>query len=473
MKRKNILLVMADQFRADWMSCAGTDYVETPNIDRIAKRGVIFSKASCNSPLCAPSRASLASGLYPERVGVMDNDANYPLEAPTYYQLLRKNGYRVGVVGKTDLHKPIHQYGLNGNTPLMYHLGFTDPIDTEGKMNAAFIFEGADYESISAEKEREAVFFTPVGPYQKYLLERNKFQVFKMDYITRMTEKPIWYSGKSVLSKEDYHDWFIAKKSCDFIKNMDENSPWHLFVSFVGPHDPWDAPEKYLEKFKDKEYPDSIEDSSNEDKPEWIKRRINKHSKGIGEKDIQGVKQNYSGMISLIDDGIGKILDCLEEQNQLDNTIIIFTADHGEMMGDHGLFQKSVMYESALRVPFIVADPSSERQGIIDDVSMIELIDIAPTIMEMSSIDYIEKQFDGKSFVSLLSGEKRMHKRYQVSQLHNTHMIFDGRYKFIENKNDRNELYDLKEDKIEKNNLIDSHASIARELFQKLKDIAS
>ena len=135
--RPNILFIMADQFRADWLGCAGFP-ISTPQIDRIAARGTRFTRASCVCPLCTPSRAALATGRYPHNTGVQVHDASLPLDAVTYYQLLRRNGYRVAAVGKTDLHKNRHEYGERGDLPFMYHMGFTDLCETEGKMNAAW-----------------------------------------------------------------------------------------------------------------------------------------------------------------------------------------------------------------------------------------------------------------------------------------------------------------------------------------------
>lgn len=459
MDKPNILMIMADQFRADWMSCVGNGFVETPNLNAIAETGVRFTKAICNSPLCAPSRAALAAGKYPHRLGLLDNTVNFPLDQPTYYQALRKAGYRVGVVGKTDLHKPEHFYGRNGDRPFMYHLGFTDVVDTEGKVNAAR-YGKLEYEK-SAVKEL-------AGPYQRYLEGKGVLDSFVADYDFRHEKAPVWYADQSSLCVEDYHDSYIGRKACDFLEDVSDESPWHLFVSFVGPHDPWDAPAEYLKMFNSKSFPDSIKDTM-EEKPEWVKKKSSKMSKGLSEEDLLKVKCNYAAMIKLIDDWTGRILSILEKRGLKDNTVIIFCADHGEMMGDHGLFQKSVMYEGALRIPLLISHPQFKASKADD--SLVELIDLCPTILDIAGIGFNRDVLDGKSLLQVLKGGTEPHKEYQLSELQNTRMIFDGKYKFIQNYNDIDELYDLENDTKELYNVIKDSPEVKKRLLGALREI--
>ena len=159
-KRPNILMIMADQFRSTTLQGMG-DEIATPSLARLMERSTVFTQACCACPLCTPSRAALATGKYPHRCGVPVHDAFLPLDMPTYYQTLRKNGYRVGVAGKTDLHKVDRYCGPEGDLPSMYHYGFTDPFEVEGKMNCARLVN----------QENGTV--KPMGPYQRYLLEKD------------------------------------------------------------------------------------------------------------------------------------------------------------------------------------------------------------------------------------------------------------------------------------------------------------
>jgi arylsulfatase len=464
MKKPNILMIMADQFRFDWLSCAGAEFIRTPHIDSIADQGVRFTNAVCNSPLCAPSRASFTAGLYPHRLGVLTNHENYPIDQPTIYQELRKSGYRVGVVGKTDLHKPEHFYGENGDRPLMYHLGFTDPHDTEGKMNAAMFKSAvAGVEAGVSDIEQE----TLVGPYQKYLKSRGVLGKFVGDYQQRFGV-PVWYAKESALSSEDFHDSYIGRKSCEFLENVSTESPWHLFVSFVGPHDPWDAPRDYLQRFEKTQFPAPIVDPML-DKPNWVKAKQKKHSHGMSGNDFDQVRQNYVGMIGLIDDWVGKILATLDRKGLRENTVIIFCADHGEMMGDHGLFQKSVMYEGAIKVPLIISHP--ELKTKVQNDSLVELVDLYPTMLDFAAISYDHDRLDGKSLLPLIAGKSTWNKEYVISELRNTRMVSDGRYKLIENCNDLDELYDLSNDSDELHNLINAEPAVVERLRTNMRKI--
>lgn len=460
----NILLIMVDQFRYDWMSCAGTDFVVTPNIDRIAARGIRFEKASCNSPICGPSRCSLAAGLHPHRLGNLENFVNYPQAQPTYYQALRQSGYRAALVGKSDLHKGDHFYGMNGDLPFMYHLGFTDPHEVEGKMNAAMQRDNLMTFHIDPENDNHIA-----GPYQNYLREQGLLTDFVEDYHKRFTNWNYWSAWPSPLPAEHFHDSYIGRKSCEFLEQVSTEAPWHLFVSFVGPHDPWDAPAEYVNAFPDKSFPDSIKDDY-KNKPEWIKKKSKKQTDGMSDKDLNKVKRHYGAAIKLIDDWIGRILDTLEQKGLSDNTVVMFCADHGEMMGDHGLFQKGTMYEGALRIPLIIADPRESKVGTSD--ALAELVDLHATILDLANAEYTPGQLDSKSLVPQIKLESAQpHKPYQYSELTNTRMIFDGRYKFIENHNDLNELYDLHEDPHELVNIIKDCPELAKDLMTKMKNL--
>ncbi|MCL2833281.1 MAG: sulfatase-like hydrolase/transferase [Treponema sp.] len=472
----NTLLIMADQFRGDWMSCAGTDFVNTPNIDKIADRGVRFCSAACNGPLCAPSRSSIAGGVYPHRLGVMSNNENFPIDNETYFRILRKHGYRVSLIGKSDLHKPDRFNGRSGSLPLMYHLGFTDLTETEGKMNACFRMPGPPASGIGFEDfvhDADVPDKALAGPYQKYLMDKGLLLDFANDFNDRLFKKPVWYSGVSVLPAEDYQDSFIGKKACEFLENVNDDSPWHLFVSFVGPHDPWDAPAEYFKRFKNKDFPvpEPVPADSNaaKNKPAWIAKKTNTASAGMSSGDLVNIKRHYAAMITLIDDWIGKMLAILDSKGLREETAVIFTSDHGEMLGDHGQFTKNCMYEAALRVPLIISLPG--LQGGRTEHGMAELVDLYPTILDIAGINYDRAGLDGQSLLPVVKENKKIDRELQFSELANTRMIFDGKYKFIENYNDLNELYDLENDPGEQENLLPQNPFIGKTLLRKMREI--
>jgi len=441
----NILMIMSDQHRSDWLGCAGARWLKTPNIDRLAARGFRFTKAACNSPVCAPSRSSLASGLRASTVGVLSNDDLYPLDVPTYYQALRAGGYRVGCIGKTDLHKRDHWEGAHGDRPIMYHLGFTEPKETEGKMSAARYAPQA------------------VCPYTRHLVDRGLAQVLKEDYAKR---RPVWFSGDSALPLDAYHDYYIGREAIRYLNNVDDEAPWHYFVSFVGPHNPWDAPREYSKRYKASEMPvDRTVSDPMLAKPIKHVNRKNRQSEGLTEQALAGAMLHYSAMISLIDDYVGRFLEVLKERSILDETVIIYCSDHGEMMGDHGLFAKSVFYESALRVPIIISGPAI-RTGVSD--ALVQLSDLAPTILDMAGLN-TSFHTQARSLLPLLQGEEMEPRAAQISELRDSRMIFDGRYKFVENDGDRDELYDLQQDPKELENLADKEPGRREKMRSRLR----
>lgn len=454
--RPNILLIMADQFRKASLTGQG-DGIETPNLDRLLAQGTLFPNAACTSPLCVPSRASLATGKYPHRCGVVTADDNLPRDQVTYYQLLRKAGYRVGLVGKTDLHKAFYPYegedgffvGENGDLPVIQHLGFTDACETEGKMNSAFVHMNAEGD------------FSPSGPYQAYLLRKDPKLLARHFLALRnyMTSGQAYFAEPSLLSWQDNMDAFIGRKSCDFLRQAKKNVPWHLLVSFVGPHNPWDPPAEALEQVKGWDLALPPADTM-EGKPAWIRKRAARQSDGLTAQRLYRAKQHYAAAVRVIDRAVGDILDTLRDSGQAEDTIVIFCADHGELMGEHGLFEKKAMYEGALRIPFILHIPGKQQPPQND--SLVELMDLAPTILDLCGVPYDSTDMDAVSLQPLLKGCNKPLRELQKSELDNTYMLFDGRYKWIHSINDQDELYDLQQDPNELNNCIAEHRDVVK-----------
>ncbi len=345
-ERPNVLFIMADQFRYDFMGCAGASFIDTPNLDRLASRGTRLTHCVTTSPICAPARISLATGLLPSRVGALDNAAFLPARVPTYYQQFRDHGYHVGCVGKLDLAKPDHYNGLCGDRPRAFGWGFTHPIECEGKMHAGN----------SA---------APVGPYTNYLHGRGLLQRFHDDYQDR--KKRGWTDGAtedSVLPADAFEDSYIGRTAVEWIgarsiergEGRSTEFPWHLFVSFVGPHDPYDPPTEYADRYRDKPMRPPIP-ADDGGKPEWIKRRARTST----DEEVAVSRRQYCAATELIDDQIGAMMDALERQGLSDNTYVVFSSDHGEMLGDHGLYTKHCAYEASMRVPLIVSGPGIGR----------------------------------------------------------------------------------------------------------------
>ena len=441
-ERPNVLLILDDQHRFDYMGCAGADFVRTPNMDRLARRGVRFTQCTTNCPVCAPARIGLASGLQPVRLGSLDNMSFLPHTTPTYYQRLRDHGYRVGCVGKLDLAKPNGYNGRLGDRPQNFAWGFTHPEECEGKMHAGMSPR-------------------PQGPYGFWLESRGAYEPFHNDYVKRRAKGWNAYaSWDSVLETEEFEDTYIGRRAAEWIEQVPDDFPWHYFVSFVGPHDPFDPPTEYAERFRDADVPPAIQDSLG-GKPAWQQQR----KKDVDPEEIAHTRRQYCGSIEAIDDGIGRILDALETRGMVDNTIIIFSSDHGEMLGDHGFYAKCQAYEPSLRVPLIAAGPGIE-EGLTSN-ALVELIDINPTICELAGLPP-QEGIDARSFAPVLRGAAEDHRTETVSGIRNFRCIRTERYKFVANENDINELYDLQEDPSELNNLTGQLPEAERELAARL-----
>ena len=434
-EKPNILFIMSDQHRYDYLETHenAPDALNTPNMHRLAEMGVNFPNCTVNAPVCAPSRIGLASGIQPSRLGSLGNGSFYPTSIPTYYQQLRDHGYRVGCVGKLDLAKPDGYNGRYGDRPRAYNWGFTNPEECEGKMHAGS----------SA---------TPIGPYTHYLQEKGLLEKFHQDYRNRRSSGGWIKNGSydSVLPTEDFEDSYIGRRSTEFIENIPDDFPWHLFVSFVGPHDPFDPPTEYGDKYRNAEMPAPIADNM-EGKPEWVKKR----TVNISPEEVKVTRQQYCAATELIDDQIGNMLGSLEKRGMLDNTYIIYSSDHGEMLGDHGLYTKS------LRVPLIVAGPGIEGNRV--SYELVELIDINPTICDLVGVPVLEN-IDGQSIGPVVRGETETHRSETVSRLGSFTCIRTRTHKLIESSNGFIELYNLDEDPEELNNVAESEKELVEEL---------
>ena len=461
--RPNILLICTDQQRWDWMGCAGTPGVETPNIDALAASGVRITGHVTNSAVCVPARIGLATGITPARLGCLGNDAVLPADVPTYYQALRDGGYRVGVVGKLDLNKPDEFNGRRGDRPDTYRWGFTHPVEAEGKMHAANWSGGK-----------------PLGPYGFWLQEQGLFEAFNRDYGERLEEiyaryfdpelsdRPFtgsrWYAD-SVLPAEAFEDAWIGRRSCEWLREVPDEYPFHLMVSFVGPHDPFDPPTEYAQRFRDAAVPAPVLDS-NEGRPATARSRETGHT----EQQIIEARRQYTAALAVIDDQVGEIMATLADSRLSDRTIVLFTSDHGEMLGDHRLFQKHVAYEPSMRVPLIASGPGIGT-GISD--ALTELVDVPATILDFAGVQF-PGPIDGRSLRAVLKDPTAAHREAVTCCEGHYRAIRTTTEKYIRNlgaADTTDEFYDLTDDPNETRNLINDEAARVEELAAQLEMI--
>lgn len=441
-KNPNLLFIMADQFRWDFLGSQGAQFIHTPNLDKIARRGVRFTQCTTNCPICAPARIGLATGLQPSRLGALDNQSFLPHSSPTYYQRLRDHGYRVGCVGKLDLAKPDSYNGRYGDRPCVYGWGFTHPEEVEGKMHAG-------------------MYPTPRGPYGFWLEEKGLYQRFYQDYQERAANG--WVrnaSHDSVLPTEAFADIYIGKRAAEWLSQVPDDFPWHFFVSFAGPHDPFDPPTEYADRYRNTPMPPAIHDALM-GKPAYTQRR----NLALSYEEVNITRRQYCAAIEAIDDTIGWMLEALVERGMLENTVIIFSSDHGEMLGDHGMYTKSVPYEGALRIPLLIAAPDIEGDRISD--APVELIDINPTLCEFAGLPP-QPDIDASSLLPLLKDQVSTTRTETVSAFRSFRCLRTPKVKYIQNYNDIDELYDLEADPDELNNIAAEHPELIHRLSRRL-----
>jgi arylsulfatase A-like enzyme len=438
-ERPNILLIMADQLRADWLGPDGPG--ETPCLDSLSARGATFSRCYTNSPQCAPARISLAAGRYPWRLGAFDNEAVLPLGTPTLYAALRDAGFRVGVVGKLDLKKTDEWNGLRGDRPATYSWGFTHPVEVEGKMHAAHSLK-------------------PVGPYSSFLAERGRLADLVADYAARQKVKWVGSQGArdSILAPDEFADTWIGLRARECLEQLGSDYPWFMQVSFVGPHDPYDPPSTFAEGVRSRAMPPPH--PAVQGRPRWIERL--RHDEDA--ETVAHARRQYTASLRAIDDQIGNLLAYLERSGQLDRTVVLFTSDHGDLLGDHGLWQKKAPYEASVHIPLILAGPDIPRQSV-DHV--VGLVDVAATVCALGRADFAAG-VDSRSLLPLLEDG--------VAAEHGTLIAngyfrcwVDSRYKVIRHHSGETEIYDIAKDPGEQHNVVFAEPDLTAELVSAME----
>lgn len=465
-KRPNILIVFPDQVRPDWVEPNARVPVRTPNARRLAERGVNFSRVWTPSPICAPARACLATGTHYDRSPVKHNKHNVPPRSDTAYRRLADAGYAVSTVGKLDLLKgfmdwgPDGQHWIDGESRL-FDLGFTAGIDSAGKHDALF---GRDRGA------RE--------PFMDYLASCGLDQVHYADYrrrepgemrrpiaelIGENTPPPPSFANMdlSPLPEEDYCDNWIGQKGLDELNRLAAaGAPWYLVVNFAGPHEPLDVTHSMRDRWKDVAFPLP-------------------HGRPGGDDALQQIiRQNYAAMIELIDIWLGRYVNALTAAGALDDTLIVFASDHGEMLGDRNLWAKSMPYESSVGVPLIIAGPGCRHDGTHGEP--VSLLDMMATCLDLAGCS--TAGMEGISLKSTLETGAPHERELVYSGLGNWRAVSDGRFKLVAGFDPRMPafqiqfaefdpasiadpmLFDLEADPWEEHDISSDHPGIVRRL---------
>jgi choline-sulfatase len=431
----NLLLVMVDQLAAGWLPAYGHPVVQAPNINALARAGVVFESAYCPSPLCAPSRAGLLTGRLPSRIGVFDNAAELRASLPTVTHLLRAAGYATSLAGK------MHFVG-----PDQLH-GFEERLTTD-------------------------IYPADLG--------------WTPDWRRPVGERLPWYhTMESVLSpgvcaasmQLDYDDevaFRAVRRIFDFAR-AGGRDPFFLLVSFSHPHDPWEVRPRDWERYdRDAIDPPSVPPvPAAEADPHSIRLRemIGIDEATLSPEHVRTARHAYYAAISYVDERIGDVLSALADAGLDGDTTVILTADHGEMLGERGLWYKMSFFEPSARVPLIVSSPGRVSPG--RRAAPVSLLDVAPTLLELTSAPPgAAAEMDGSSLVPLLEGRAAERRSDVVAEYlaegvtSPAIMIRRGRHKLIRCEGDPDQLYDLEDDPRELVNLAErpSHAHLRGEL---------
>ena len=414
MPKPNLLYIMADQCRADAMGCSG-GWVRTPNLDRIAAEGVRFANAVTNCPICIPARVTLATGRYPHNTAVWDNcHYDMPADTATWMQAVREAGYRTSLFGKTHLHH--HSGDLRDREHLIAAYGIDDIDEITGPRASA-----------------DCTCAMTAGWESKGLLK-----TYQADYAERFANKP-WVVRPSVLPLEDYADVYVGQQAKRYLESYDRDQPWCCWVSFGGPHEPWDAPEPYASMYRPEDMPPPVgsRDTLVAGAAKGHLGRVMAHyaPETLTADDIAAMRANYAGNVTLIDDQIGGLLAAIEARGELDNTVIVFSSDHGEMNGDHGLIYKMQFLSGAVRVPLLVRTPATAAAGHGGAVSNspAEWFDIGPTLVELAGGELKHQQF-ARSLLPTVADPHREHRPFAVSEYAREVMIMDEQWKLVLNR---------------------------------------
>ena len=462
-KKPNLLFIMTDQQRYDALSIAGNRVLKTPNLDRLAKQGAIFKNAYTPCPVCAPARSSILTGTTVENNGMKTNERAYGyrqeglMEMPTFDEILAGKGYHCEYYGKwhtqsshANVYKNPQKSSKNGKSIF-------------GPGGQSFIYDDYLNEKSPnrALKTGELYDDFTHRPYKPNPLDKFYGQVYAD--VKQQKQKSIQpdENGELLVDKEFSLTAFQAKQTLEALERL-KDSTFSITCSFHFPHAPMLPTKPYSKRYPARKMvaPLSIGDKMENSPYEKANGRL-EHPEYANPENIKYMISSYYGLVSELDDWVGKILNKLDELGLAGNTLVIFTSDHGEMLGAHGLREKNVFYEESAHIPLILRFPGAiEKSRVVN--GYISTVDLFATILDYLKIGTY--QSDGTSLRGLIEGTDQVHGKYVVAEwdyrgdIESNYMVVKDGWKLIipysENSKVLNALYNLGNDPGEMNNLI-------------------
>lgn len=405
--KKNVLFIMCDQLRWDYLSCYGHPHLETPNIDRLAKRGVRFNHAYIQSPICGPSRMSFYTGRYVRSHG--SNWNNFPLKVGelTLGDHLRPLGVDTVLVGKTHMRadkEGMERYGIEEGTVIGARLaecGFDvferdDGLHPDGNYSANPRYN--DYLKSKGYNDPNP-WNTCANGVQPATEDETGLGWF------------LKYSNRPAnVAEEDSETPYLTRRFMDFVESRTDDTPWMCHLSFIKPHWPYIVPEPYHNMYGPETWLPPVRSEAEKAAPHpvfgaFMNARV---SQSFAKDEVRNtVMPAYMGLIKQIDDQMGHLFHFLEQKGLMENTMIVFTSDHGDYLGDHWLGEKELFHDPSVRVPLIVYDPSKTADATRGTVSedLVEGIDLAATFLDFFGGTAIPHRLEGRSLLPILNGK--------------------------------------------------------------------
>ncbi len=466
-KVRNILFIMCDQLRWDYLSCSGHPHLKTPNIDWLAENGVRFTNAYVQSPVCGSSRMSFYTGRYVQSHGANWNGIPLKVGEMTMGDYLRPQGMQTALVGKTHMcadKEGMRRMGIDPDSIIGVRIGECgfDPYERDDGLHG----QGPDG------------WYNPESPllrYNQYLRNlgykgenpwndwansaEDEDGTLMSGWLNENAHRP------ARVAEEHSETPYMTRRAMDFIREAGED-PWCLHLSYIKPHWPYIAPAPYHSMYGKDQVVPAIRSETELNNPHPVYYEFTQHKVGqsfSNNKVRQNVIPTYMGLIKQIDDQLGQLWQFLKEQNRADDTLIVFTSDHGDYLGDHWLGEKDLFHDASVKVPLIVFDPSQqadETRGTTCE-ALVESIDLLPTFVELAGGSPQAHRLEGLSLMPWIRGDNPAHWRkniiseYDYSLLRAAEkldlepnearlfMVFDGRYKYIHAPGFRPMLYDL------------------------------
>jgi choline-sulfatase len=449
MAAANIVLVMSDQHRADVLGCAGDPGVRSPHIDALAASGLRFTRTSCQGPLCMPARASFLTERYVRDHGVFTNWTAVAPGSPTYLHALRDAGYHTAMLGKAHLYRD----DLDGVAhvdelaPHLMALGFAEVQETGDK----FFSLPNRY---SDHLESQGL----LGAYREHIRDRS-YQGEKETGRNATKRVPMWDSTPMPVPLSSYIDAWHGDLAARWVERYERDQPFFLFVGFPGPHDPWDAPAEAVARYRELEVSMPPSTARPDVEGAGSYGRLLRGFLHLSDTDtmtddaIRGMRRAYSAAVSVIDDAVGRIVAALSARGMLDRTWVIYTSDHGEMGGDHGLMSKCVFYKQAVNVPLVIRPPGGCGAGAVGD--LVEHVDVAATLRVIADAPSLEGSA-GRSLLGYLDGGGPAPRGVSVSENWGFALFETERFKLVVDEDTLTpcQLFDLHDDPHEDRNRV-------------------